>query len=145
MQEAQEEVQTYEASYGDSVITKDKNNDSLKAAREQMARLDKDIEEAELKVRKAESRATRCANERHAALHDKNTAIEAVAKENREKTQIETKRVQQVAIVDEFRGEAQQHCARVPVKEGETTDTLEKKYEKLKKDLEAANKRSVQY
>ena len=143
--EAQEEVQTYEASYGDSVVTKDKNNESLKAAREQMAMLDKNIEEAELKVRKAESRATRCANERHAALRDKNTAIEAVAKENKEKSELEGKRVRQIATVEEFREEAQKHSARVSIPEGETMDTLERKFEKLKKDLEAANKRLVLY
>ena len=143
--EAQEEVKTHEGSYGESIITKDKNNESLKATRNQMARIDKGIEEAELKVRKAESRATETANDRLAALRDKNAAIEAAEKEKNDKKVYEEEREAQAKLVDNFFVQAADHCERVPIDEGENVESLEKKYYKLEKDLGAAEKRFVTY
>ncbi len=141
--EAQEDVVTQENSYGESVIAKDKNNESMRRTRDEMAAIDSEIEDSEAKVNKAENKATRCANQRSAALRDKNAALEAVTKEKSEREQYEGERDEQITVVDNFTNQATEHCARVPVDEGETGDSIELKYEKLQKDLADAEKRYV--
>lgn len=138
--EAQEDQATHEASYGEFVIARDKNNDSMRTTRDEMAEMDKEIEEAEAKVAKAESKATRCSDQRAAALREKNVAIEAVEKEKRDREMYEKERDNKVADVESFTNQANEHCARVRVDEGETPESIERKYEKLRKDLAKADK-----
>lgn len=139
--EAKEDKTTHEASYGEFVVAKDKNNDVVRTTREEMAEMDKKIEEAEAKVKKAESKATKCGNERLAALREKNTAIDAVEKEKRDREVYEKERQDQMAVVESFIHQASAICARVRVDEGETGESIERKYEKLQRDLAAAEKR----
>ena len=139
--EAQEDVTTHESSYEESVVAKDKNNDSVRTTRAEMAKIDRQIEEAENKVTRAETKATNCANQRMASLRDKNAAIEAVAQEQGEVDELNRERIDQVRTVENFIRQANEHCARVPVDEGETGDSIERKYEKLQKDLERAEQR----
>ena len=139
--EAKEEIAFHERTYGDFVEAKDKNNESVRSTRDKMATLDERIKDAEAKVNKTELKATACANQRSAALRDKNAAIEATEKEQRIKEQYERQREDQVEIVESFIAQANDHCPRVPVDEGETGDSIERKFEKLRKDLAAAEKR----
>ncbi len=147
--EAQEEKASYEESYGEFVVAKDKNNVLVRNTRDEMAEVDKGIEEAEAKITKAEMKATRCSDQRAAALHDKNVAIEAVEKEKKDKEMYEKERVGQVAVVESFTNQASAIFDRVRVDEGETEESIERKLEKLHRDLAAAEKRygqrSVQY
>ena len=139
--EAQEEVTTHESSYGECIVAKDKNNVLVRTTRDEMAALDKRIEEAEAKVRKAESKATKCANQRSAALRDKNAAFDAVAETKGLKERCEKDRNEQATVVETFTIQATEFCPRVPVDEGETEESIERKYGKLEKDLAAAEKR----
>lgn len=139
--EAKEDLLTHEASYGESIVAKDKNNESMRNTRDGMAKIDLEIEEAEAKVSKAEGKATKCANQRSAALRDKNSAIDAAEKEKCERAIYEKEREAQVADVESFTMQATEHCARVPVDDGETAESIERKWEKLEKDLKAAEKR----
>lgn len=141
LEEAKSDKTTYEASYGEFVIAKDQNTKSLKTTREQMSDLDKKIEEAEVRVTKAESKATRCSDERTAALRDKNEAIEAVEKEKSDLEVYRNEKEDKVARVASFTEQANVLYPRVRVDEGETLDSLERKIEKLEKDLKAAEKR----
>lgn len=142
--EAKEDVTTHEASYGDSIVAKDKNNESVRNTREQMAKIDKKIAEVEARLLKAENKASRCANDRHAALREKNEAIEAVDKTKEERDTLEKEREDQVKVVDNFIIQANETSDRVPVDEGENVDSLWKKFHKLEKDLAAAEKRLVE-
>ena len=141
--EAQEDVTTHENSYGESVIAKDKNHDSVRSTREEMAAIDEQIKDIDAKVTKAESKATRCANQRLATLRDKNLAFEAVTSEKEKIEQCEQERNEQITIVENFTKQATEHCPRVPVDEGETGDSIERKYEKFQRDLAAAEKQWV--
>ena len=141
--EAQEDLTTQKNSYGEAVVAKDKNNEAVRSTRDQMAAIDTEIKDVEAKVSKAESKATRCSNERSGALRDKNVALDAIAKERRDREQYEKEHDEQVLVVDNFISQATEHCPRVPVDEGETGDSIELKYEKLQKDLEAAERRYV--
>ena len=139
--EAQEDVTTHESSYEESVVAKDKNNDSVRTTRDEMATIDRQIQGAESQVTRAEAKATNCANQRMASLRDKNAALEAVTKEQGEVDKLNVERLDQIGIVENFIRQANEHCARVPVDEGETGDSIERKYEKLQRDLDRAEKR----
>ena len=141
LSEAKEEKSTHEASYEESVIAKDKNNESLRTSREQMASKDLTIEDAKAKDLKAESRATKCANQRSSALREKNAAFEAVESGRLEREQCERERDKESKFVAEFTRKANDFCPRVPVDEGETGDSIELKLDKLNKDLKDAEKR----
>ena len=143
LMEAKEEKSTHEASYEESVIAKDKNNDSLRTAREQMASKDVIIEDAKAKIFKAEGRAAKCASQRSSALRDENAAFDSVESGRLEKEQYERERDEESQRVDEFTRKANDFCSRVPVDEGETGDSIDLKLEKLNKDLKDAERRSV--
>ena len=141
LQEANEEKGTYEASYEESIIAKDKHKELLKASRDEMASKDVIIEDAKAKFLKAESRAAKCANQRSSALRDKNAAFELVESEKLEREQIERERDEESQRVDEFTRKANEFCPRVPVDEGETGDSIDLKLVKLDKDLKEADRR----
>ena len=141
LEEAKEEKGTYEASYEESVIAKDKNKELLRASREQMASKDVIIEDAKAKVLKAEGRATKCASQRASALRDKNAAFDSVESGKLEREQLERERDEESRRVDEFTQLANEYGPRVPVDEGETGDSIELKLEKLNKDLKDGERR----
>ena len=139
--EAKEEKSTHEASYEESVIAKDKNNELLRASREQMASKDVHIEDAKAKVLKAEGRADKCSSQRASALRDKNAAFDSVESGKLEREQLERERNEESRRVDEFTRQANDLYPRVPVDEGETGDSIELKLEKLNKDLKDGERR----
>ena len=139
--EAREEKSTHEASYEESIIAKDKNNDLLRASREKMASKDVVIEEAQAKVLKAEHKTAQCESQRSSALREKNAAFDSVESGKLEREQYEGERDEESRRVDEFIRKANDFCPRVPVDEGETGDSIELKLEKLNKDLKDAERR----
>lgn len=139
--EANEEKGTHEASYEESIIAKDKNNELLKTSRGKMAAKDVVIEEAKAKVHRAETRAVKCANQRSSALRDKNAAFDLVESEKSEREQYERERDEEAERVGEFTRKANIFCPRVPVDEGETGESIDLKLEKLTRDLKDAEKR----
>lgn len=141
LEDAREEKTGHEAAYEESVVSKDKNRDSLEKARNEMAKIDAQLKEAEAKVLKAESKLTRCVNQRSSALIEMNTAHERVqaAKEELETIKEEQKEI--VRIVEDFTIRAIEFCPRVPVEHGATFDSLSRKISKLRKDLNDAEKR----
>ncbi|KAL2056405.1 hypothetical protein ABVK25_003428 [Lepraria finkii] len=141
LEDAKEDKITHESSYGESVVAKDKNNESLRKTRDEMASMDTQIEEAESKVLKAESKATRCANQRQAALRDMNTAFENVNASKEERETITEEREEHLGVVENFINQANEFCPRVPVEHGETGDSIDRKLAKLNKDLKEAEKR----
>ena len=141
LEDAKEDKITHESSYGESVVAKDKNNESLRKTRDEMASMDTQIKEAESKVLKAESKATRCANQRQAALRDMNTAFENVNASKEERETITEEREEHLGVVENFINQANEFCPRVPVEHGETGDSIDRKLAKLNKDLKEAEKR----
>ena len=141
--EAEDDEKFQKESYGESVIAKDISNESMKSTRTELAAFDDQITDAEATLKREESKVANCSNQRLAALREKNAALEAVEKEKTEREEIERERQAQVKVVGSFTAQATRHCARVPVDEGETGDSIELKFEKLQKDLAAAERRLV--
>lgn len=133
--EAQNEVTNHEGSYEDSVVALDKVRESMRVSRTQLKAVDDRVLEAEVKVRIAESEATKLLDKREAALKKKDAAVDAVKKAVLSKTALEQQRKAQFETLTQFLGEANAICGRVPVDPGETSETLEKKQEKLHGDL----------
>lgn len=133
--EAQNEVTNHEGSYEDSVVELDKVRESMRVSRNQMKVLDDRVLEAEAKIRMAENEATNISDKREAALKIKNAAVDAAKKAVLNKTLLEPQRKAQFETLTQFLGEANAICRRVPVDPGETSETLEKKQEKLHDDL----------
>lgn len=133
--EAQNEVTNHEGSYEDSVVALDKVRESMRVSRTQMKAVDDRILGAEVKIRIAESEAAKLLDKREAALKKKNAAVDAARKALLNKTVLEPQRKAQFETLTQFLGEANAICRRVPVDPGETSETLEKKQEKLHDDL----------
>lgn len=133
--EAQNEVTNHEGSYEDSVVALDKVRESMRVSRIQMKAVDDRVLEAEVKIRIAESEATKLSDKGETALKKKNAAVDAAKKAVINKAVLEPQRKAQFETLTQFLEEANAICQRVPVDPGETSETLEKKQEKLHDDL----------
>ncbi|KAL9595447.1 MAG: hypothetical protein Q9219_006438 [cf. Caloplaca sp. 3 TL-2023] len=138
LSESKDELATYEASFGDSVIAVDKGRDSMRIARERMKAIDDEMAEVEAKIHKAESERTKMSERRAAALREKNSAFAEIEQIKKAQEKKRTARADIAETVDIWSGEAGKVCPRVEVDRGETYDSLEKKMEKLQADLKRA-------
>lgn len=141
LEDAREEKIGHEASYEESVNAKDRNKESLDNARDELAKIDAQLKEAEAKVLKSESKLTRCVNQRSSALTEMNAAYESVQAAKEDLESMKEERNQGVRTVEDFTSQANAICPRVPIEHGETYDSLVLKLGKLKKDLNAAERR----
>lgn len=136
--EAQEELATHQASFGDSVIAIDKARESLKTLREQMKVIDDEIAEILAKIQKSEAKRFKLSERREAALREKNLAFAEIERFKHAQESTQKAREDIAETVHIWTGEAGQVCPRVPVDGGETYESLEKKMEKLQADLKRA-------
>ena len=134
--EAERDKTRLESSYQESVIAKDKHLADMNDCRQDLTALDKHVEEAQLKVKKAESRLTKLIEQRLLALKDKNSAIFQLQEARDTKLDLEKDRAEKVALVAEFVEAASKVCPRIPVDPGETGSTLEKKMLQIQKDID---------
>ncbi|MCJ1477140.1 Structural maintenance of chromosomes protein 6 [Lambiella insularis] len=130
-----------ESSYQESVLAKDKLLSSMKGSQEEMALIDKRLHEVETKVQKAEEDLAKLVEQRSSALQDKNSAIDALRIANEEKIELEGSRMRKLTVVTEYTEEANKVGPRVPVPQGESGSSLEKKLEKFWKDVQQHEKR----
>lgn len=135
LRETQEEKTMYEGSYEESVNGIDRSKENLRELREQLQARGRTLAESEAKAKKVEAKALRLSTQRRAALHEKNAAIQRIDDAKHDKGIIENKQQAMVARVKDFTEQASKVSPRVPVGAGETTDSLEKKLEKLNGDL----------
>ena len=138
LEEAVDEVSTYEAQYQDSVLEADKAKEEMEHAKSELQEVKVSIEEARYKIRKAQSKTAKHESEKHEAAAAKNKATEIVLRLERKKREAEQDRDDKAKTVDEFIGEASKISEREPVPPGETGDTLDKKLAKLNKDIQRA-------
>ncbi|KAI9878467.1 MAG: Structural maintenance of chromosomes protein 6 [Pleopsidium flavum] len=135
LRETQEEKAIHEGSYEESVNAIDKSNETLKDVREQLQAKGQTLVESEAKVKRLEAKALKLSTQRQAALHEKNSAIQRIEDAKQDKGMIENKQQAMLARVKDFTEKASKVSPRVPVDAGETTDSLEKKLDKLNGDL----------
>ncbi|KAL8649422.1 MAG: hypothetical protein Q9210_004404 [Variospora velana] len=135
LDEAKEELSTHQASFGDSVIAKDKAAEVLKTLRDRMSAIDTETADIKAKIHKAEVKSVKVSERRDAALRDKNSAFAAIKQQEDAYKVAEGVRNDQAHTVECFIEEASKICDRVRVDRGETTHTLEAKLDKLSTDL----------
>jgi len=109
--------------------------------RAQLKEIDTHLKEAESKVQKAEARLPKLVNQRHLALQDKNSTIQALQDVKEDKAQLERDRAEKVPVVIEWTEKATKIGTRVRIDPGETTDSLYKMAEKLTRDVSDYEKR----
>ena len=136
LEEAKEEKTVNEGSFQDSVNAIDQARQKLAAERNKVNEIDARIEQLSARCKKAEAEAQKLARKRHTALGDKNAAFSRIDDAKADRAIMENKRQEIVARVASFIEQASSISPRVNVDPGETTNSLDKKLEKLTKDLE---------
>ena len=138
--EAEDDRATQAGSFEESVIASDNAKASLREKREQMAAIDARIEEVAVKTNKAQGRSAKIQDQRQKALQQKNAAIESVKKAKDAFALTEIEHGEKAETLKEFTRMASDICARVPVDEGENTDSLDRKLTKLEADVKRFEK-----
>lgn len=129
-----------EGQYNDSVEAMKAMMDTLKEIRREMKEKDAQIAALQEELRVAQSEEQMVKEKRRQILGSKNAVIERidVIKHNQEK--IRRQREEAVARVLDYIEKASMVSTRVVVDEGETTLTLDKKLDRLHKDLQRYNR-----
>lgn len=130
-----------EGSYQDSVLAKDKLMSIMKERQEEMAVIDARYKEVETRLKETEKKLGDLVKQRLSALQDKNSAFESLRVANEEKMELEDGRAEKVAVVVEYTEGATKVGPRVPVPQAETGSSLEKKLEKVIKDIDQYEKK----
>ena len=133
--ELEEEKTVCHASYQESVIASDKHKAAMRTSKGEMTKLDANIQEIDARILKAESKALNASTQRQRALAEKNAALELLPELANQKTVLEEQLAAKVERVKDFNEKANQICPRVSIDEGATTESLERKLEKLNSDL----------
>lgn len=142
--EEAESDKTIEAnSYEEAIIGRDKLSELMKIKVEQLQGLDSRMADAEVKTRKADSKALRLSNQRQSALQEKNSTIQVLEDAKDRKKDIEDARQENAGRVGSFKEQASQFCARVPIDPGETAKSLDSKLRKFTADIERYEAQSV--
>ncbi|KAL2003571.1 hypothetical protein VTN02DRAFT_3237 [Thermoascus thermophilus] len=136
LQEAEEEKRLNEGSYADGVNAMDAIMERLKKTKREMAAKDNQIATLEEQVRVARSEESKVIDKRRKALGNKNAAVGRVEEAKQEKARIEHKRERMVARILDYNEKASMVSPRVPVPEGETPSSLDKKLDRLHRDLQ---------
>ena len=138
LKDLNDEKAVQESSYEESVNAKDRLSETMKKFTEQMRAMDDRIAEAEVKIRKAEGKANRLSEQRDAALQEKNAAIQLLADAKEDRRELESAQEDVMARVADFKERASRVSSRIPIPEGETGVTLEKRLERAIADLKAS-------
>lgn len=136
LQEAKEEKHLNEGSYADSVNAMDAVMQKLKSTRQEIAAKDKEASAFQANLRIAQSEQLRVSEKRQKILSDKNAAIRQIDDLKQEKAKIGRRREQVVARILDYSEKASLVSPRVAVDEGETPGSLDKKLDRLHKDLQ---------
>ena len=134
--EAERDKTRLESSYQESVIARDKHMADMNDCRQELTDLDKRVEEAQLKVKKAERKMSRLTEQRLSALRDKNSTIFQLQEARDTKLDLEQGREEKVALIAEFVEAASKVCPRIPIDPEETGPSLEKKLKQVQESIE---------
>jgi len=110
--------------------------EKLKSTKREMAAKDSQIAALEEQVRVARSEEAKVVEKRRKALSDKNTAAGRVDDAKQEIERIQLKLEQMTARILDYKEKASMVSPRVPVPEGETPSSLDKKLDRLYRDLQ---------
>jgi DNA repair exonuclease SbcCD ATPase subunit len=136
LKEAEDEKQLNEGSYKDSETAMAAIMQTLKEIRRELSSKDSELGTLQQKLRVAESEHTLVNSKKSKVLSDKNAAIANIEKDKQERATIHGKREQVAARIVEYNEKASLVSSRVSVDEGETAESLDRKLDRLIRDLE---------
>ncbi|KAJ5306641.1 hypothetical protein N7508_005656 [Penicillium antarcticum] len=136
LREAEDEKQLNEGSYKDSEAAMGTIMQTLKEIRRELSSKDSELGTLQQKLRVAESEHTLVNSKKSKVLSDKNAAIANIEKDKQEKATIHGRREQVAARIIEYNEKASLVSSRVSVDEGETPESLDRKLDRLIRDLE---------
>ena len=143
LKEAEEEKAVMEGSYRDAISSKESLNKAANSLNAEMKKLDGEIKDIAARIKTAELKASKLAQNRYMALQTKNKAGQDIQDARDDKQREEARRQAQAERVAHFISQATLIAARVPVDRGETAASLDQKLAKLSEDLKRFERESV--
>ncbi|EHY58412.1 Structural maintenance of chromosomes protein 6 [Exophiala dermatitidis] len=132
--EAEEQKTVHESSYVDSVTGLDKLKARLREATEKLNELDERIRDAEAAAAQAQSVAQKAGKKRAFDLGEKNNLIAQIEDSKRDRAESQANVAKMDEKIANFSEQARAVCERVNVPEGETHESLQKKYKRIQAD-----------
>jgi DNA repair exonuclease SbcCD ATPase subunit len=145
LKEAEDEKQLNEGSYKDSEAAMGAIMQTLKEIRRELSSKDSELGTLQQKLRIAESEHTFVNSKKSKVLSDKNAAIAKIEKDKEDRATIHGKREQVTARIVEYNEKASLVSSRVSVDEGETPESLDRKLDRLIRDLERYSSEYVSF
>jgi structural maintenance of chromosomes protein 6 len=139
LKEGEEELRLHQASFQDGISAMDSIMERLKATRQELSVKDAEIAGLEQQVRAAEVEQAKMLDQRRKIIGDKNAAVARIDGMKLDKTRVEQKREQIGARILDYSEKASLVSPRVNVDKGETTNSLDRKLDRLHKDLRRFN------
>ncbi|KAL3436056.1 hypothetical protein BDV09DRAFT_166236 [Aspergillus tetrazonus] len=135
LREAQEEKLTHDGSLDDAANAMTEMMQNLKGIKKELATKDAEIARLKDELRVAESEQYLIADKRRKRISEKNAAVELVDDTNRRRARMKQKRDNADADVLEYISKASVISERVEIDEGETPATLDRKLERVTRDM----------
>lgn len=145
LKEAEDEKQLNEGSYKDSEAAMKATLQTLKEIRRELSAKDSELTTLREKLQVAESEQNLVKTKQTRILDEKNEAVGLISQDKQTKAEIEARKEVVKARVIEYNEKANLVSSRVPVDEGETPGSLDKKLDKLSRDLARYNLEYVSY
>ncbi|KAJ5816889.1 hypothetical protein N7447_009122 [Penicillium robsamsonii] len=139
LKEAEDEKQLNEGSYKDSEAAMKAMLQTLKELRRELSAKDAELGTLREKLHVAESEQNLVKTKQAQILDEKNEAVSLINQDKQTKTAIEARREVVKTRVIEYNEKASLVSSRVPVDEGETPGSLDRKLDKLSRDLDRYN------
>ena len=138
--EVESEVEMYQETFMNSVTEKDKLNTLAMAKKRDLDAIKLRVAEHKAVFDKARVRLRNKESARRNVLMEKNAAIDRVEQLRREIVGLEALRDEQSAIVADWTKQSLEICQRVHVPEGETTESLKPKFDRLNERIKRYRK-----
>lgn len=139
LEEAEEEERLNSGSLQDSISAMKTIMAELKATQQQLATKKTHIEASQEQLRVAQSEELLGTEKRRSIISDKNAALDRIQELKRESESISREREEADARILDYSEKANLVSPRVAISEGETPDSLDKKLDKLHKDIQRYN------
>lgn len=136
LEEAEEEKRVNESAYGDSNSAMEAIIGKLKEIEQELTAQNTRVSALEGELQVAQGEAHIATSKRREILSDKNTSIEQIEGMNHEINKLNQTRAQLTARIVDYSEKAALVSPRVEVREGETSESLEQKLDRLNRDLQ---------
>ncbi|KAI2786749.1 hypothetical protein POX_g09141 [Penicillium oxalicum] len=138
---AQTDLEHNQSMFEEGRRVKNEKMNQLKVKRREEKEIDEQLAQLQNNLSIARQEQRRVDDKRHQIISNKNVAVSRIDDNKRSRDRIREKCVQVEARIVETIEKASMVTSRVPIDEGETLSSLDKKLDKLKTDLEQHNRR----